>query len=142
MILHAGLVALRVNRVWRGVLIEGPSGVGKSDLALRTIAAGFHLVADDRVLVWAEGGRLWGRAPEALSGLIEARHVGVYATKSLAFAPIVLCVRCAAATEQLERMPEPASQTLAGLAIPQIALHPLQAATPLKLRILLEQLGA
>ncbi len=48
MILHAGLVALRLEGVWRGALIAGPSGVGKSDLALRAIEAGFRLVADDR----------------------------------------------------------------------------------------------
>ena len=35
MILHAGLVALRVDGFWRGALILGPSGAGKSDLALR-----------------------------------------------------------------------------------------------------------
>ena len=34
MIRHAGLVARRAGGVWRGVLIEGPSGSGKSDLAL------------------------------------------------------------------------------------------------------------
>ena len=33
MILHAGLIALRLDGHWAGVLIEGPSGSGKSDLA-------------------------------------------------------------------------------------------------------------
>ena len=50
---------------WRGALIEGPSGAGKSDLALRALDAGFRLVADDRVVVWTSGGRLFGRAPDA-----------------------------------------------------------------------------
>ena len=35
MILHAGLVALRLDGYWRGALIQGPSGAGKSDLALK-----------------------------------------------------------------------------------------------------------
>lgn len=142
MILHAGLVALRVGRLWRGALIEGPSGVGKSDLALRALAAGFHLVTDDRVIVWVEGGRVWGRAPATLTGLIEARQVGVRTVTTLPLAPIVVRVRCAAATESLERMPEPNAQTLLGQAIPQAVLNPLEASAPLKLRLMLEQLGA
>ena len=77
MILHAGLIAARIAGFWRGVLIEGPSGSGKSDLALRALSQGFRLVADDRVVVWASGGRLFGRAPEILNGLIELRGLGV-----------------------------------------------------------------
>ena len=73
---HAGLLALRLGGDWRGVLIEGPSGSGKSDLALRALEAGWSLVADDRTLVWACEGRLYGRAPDALAGLIEARGRG------------------------------------------------------------------
>ena len=61
------------------MLIEGPSGSGKSDLALRAIEIGFRLVADDRTLVWASGGALYGRAPAPLGGLIEVRGVGVLA---------------------------------------------------------------
>ena len=77
MIRHAGLVALRLGGSWQGVLIEGPSGSGKSDLALRAIEAGFRLVADDRVLVWTSEGRNYGRAPDALAGLLESRGAGV-----------------------------------------------------------------
>ena len=51
MIVHAGLVALRHGGLWRGALITGPSGSGKSDLALRCLEHGFRLVADDRVLL-------------------------------------------------------------------------------------------
>jgi serine kinase of HPr protein (carbohydrate metabolism regulator) len=72
MIRHAGLVALRLDGLWRGALIEGPSGGGKSDLALRAIEAGFRLVADDRVVVWTSGGALFGRAPDPIRELIES----------------------------------------------------------------------
>ena len=72
MILHAGLVARRQDGYWRGVLIEGASGAGKSDLALRALDHGFRLVADDRVVVWASGGALYGRAPDSLAYLGEA----------------------------------------------------------------------
>ena len=94
MILHAGLVALRLDGYWRGVLILGPSGAGKSDLALRALGAGFRLVADDRVVVWRSGGVLFGRAPEPLLGLLEARGHGIVRETPLAVAQIGLAVTC------------------------------------------------
>jgi serine kinase of HPr protein (carbohydrate metabolism regulator) len=139
LILHAGLVALRLGGRWRGALILGPSGAGKSDLALRAIDAGFRLVADDRVTVWTSGGALWGRAPDPLGGLIEARGHGVLAEPSLAFAEVVLAVRCAGG--DIERMPEPEIETIAGTAIPLTRLDPREASAPAKLRRALTHLG-
>ena len=49
-----------------GVLLRGPSGSGKSDLALRLIDGGARLVADDQVELIPAEGRLLARAPEAL----------------------------------------------------------------------------
>src|SRR5581483_2217647 len=74
---HAGLLAKWAEGHWNGVLIEGDSGSGKSDLALRALDEGWALVADDRTLLWACEGRLYGRAPDPIAGLIEARGLGV-----------------------------------------------------------------
>jgi HPr kinase/phosphorylase len=71
MILHASVVAVD----GAGVLILGASGAGKSGLALRMIALGALLVSDDQVLLERCGDVLVARAPETLSGLIEARGV-------------------------------------------------------------------
>ena len=141
MILHAGLVALRLEGLWRGALITGPSGAGKSDLALRALEAGFRLVADDRTLVWASGGQLYGRAPDALAGLIEARGLGVTPERALAFAQIVLVVRCAEAP-QIERTPAPEVATVANLAIPLSYLNAREPSAAAKLRRALQHLGA
>ena len=92
MIVHAGFVARPHGGRWQGVLILGPSGSGKSDLALRLIDQGFSLVADDRVLLWTSGGRLFGRAPETLTCLIEARGVGILKAPVPDFAPVSLAV--------------------------------------------------
>jgi serine kinase of HPr protein (carbohydrate metabolism regulator) len=62
-----------------GILILGASGAGKSDLALRLIAAGSTLVADDRTELFLRGGGLWARPPARIAGLIEVRGVGVLA---------------------------------------------------------------
>lgn len=132
MILHAGLIARRALGRWRGVLIEGASGSGKSDLALKALERGWSLVADDRTLIWSDGGRLWGRAPDAIAGLIEARGLGVVAADRLPLSEIALVVRCAVAAE-LERMPEPAAWSALGIGLPLIALAPFEESAAAKL---------
>ena len=64
----------------RGVLIRGASGSGKSSLALGLVAAdpaATWLVADDRVVLDAAGGRLLASVPAPLAGLIEIRGQGI-----------------------------------------------------------------
>lgn len=66
-----------------GVLIEGPTGSGKSRLALHLVDALQRrgrfaaLVADDRVWLSAVHGRLVAEAPEAIAGFVEIRGFGV-----------------------------------------------------------------
>ena len=141
MILHAGLLALRRDGFWRGALITGPSGAGKSDLALRALEAGFRLVADDRVTVWTSAGALYGRAPDPLGSLIEARGLGVGAEPALRLAQVMLAVRCVAAGEAIERMPEPETEMVAQTAIPLFRLDAREASAPAKLRRALLHLG-
>ncbi|HXQ09377.1 MAG TPA: HPr kinase/phosphorylase [Caulobacteraceae bacterium] len=132
MILHAGLIARRAFGHWRGVLIEGASGSGKSDLALKALERGWRLVADDRTLIWCDGGRLWGRAPDTLAGLIEARGLGVVATDRLPFSEIALVVRCAPAAD-VERAPDAAVWSALGVGLPLVALAPLEESATAKL---------
>jgi len=140
-IVHGGLVALRLGGLWRGALILGSSGAGKSDLALRALDVGLRLVADDRVVVWTSEGRLFGRAPDPIAGLIEARGHGVTAEPALPFAEIALAVRCVAEGEPIERLPEPETETIAGTAVPLTRLDPREASAPAKLRRALTSLG-
>jgi serine kinase of HPr protein (carbohydrate metabolism regulator) len=142
MILHAGLVALRLGGYWRGALIQGPSGAGKSDLALRCLDAGFRLVADDRVVVWASGGAVYGRSPTPLAGLIEARGQGVLTEAALPFCEIVLVLDLIVAGGEIERIPAPDVLTLAGMTLPLRRFDPFEASAPAKLRRALQHLGA
>lgn len=87
------------------VLLLGRSGAGKSDLALRLMALGAELLADDRTDLSVTRGQLQAQAPAALAGLLEIRGVGIvavpYAKKP---APIRLVVRLGA---KPKRLPEP-----------------------------------
>lgn len=129
MIRHAGLIARRTAGVWQGVMIEGPSGSGKSDLAFRAMSQGFRLVADDRVLVWASEGRLYGRAPDTLRGLLELRGVDVISVDPLPWCEIAFIARL----ETPERLPELATDTILEITIPLLAVDPFEASAPAKL---------
>jgi len=141
MIVHAGLVALRLGGFWRGVLIRGPSGAGKSDLGLRALDAGFRLVADDRVTLWTSGGALFGRAPAVLAGMIEARGHGVLTEPSLDFSEVSLIADCVRPGEAVERMPEPQAVRLLDVQLPRLPIDPFAASAPAKLRRALQHLG-
>ena len=130
---HAGLIAVRAPRAlggrWRGVLIEGAAGAGKSDLALRALGQGFSLVADDRVLLWACAGRLFGRAPDPLAGRLEVRGLEVVCVPAMPLAEVALVARCATP----ERIPEPRFAEIFGVRVPQIEIDPREASAAAKL---------
>lgn len=138
MILHAGLLATWTQAGWAGALIEGASGAGKSDLALRALDAGFRLVADDRTRVWESAGRLFGRAPDTLEGLIEVRGLDVVREPALDFCEIRLLALCEAA----ERIPDDRVAERVGVRLPVVSIAPLEASAPAKLRRALQHLGA
>ncbi len=142
MIVHAGLIALRLGGGWRGVLIQGPSGSGKSDLALRAIGQGFHLVADDRTVLFLAAGRLFGRAPGPLHGLIEVRGLGVIQMAVLNLAPIVLSVQCKTTPDAVERHPESMFIDLLGAAVPVMDIWSFENSAPAKISRAIEHLGA
>lgn len=61
-----------------GALLAGPSGIGKSELALEMLARGHRLVADDAACFHlASDGRVVGRCPPLLFGFLEVRGLGV-----------------------------------------------------------------
>ncbi len=132
----------------RGVMIRGPSGSGKSDLALRVLAlrpgplvsAQPMLVADDRVLVTASDGHLTLGCPGPIRGLIEVRGVGIVAVPVVAGARLVLVVDLVRPGD-VQRLPEQEdTAVIRGVRVPRIALAPFEPSAALKLVLAVENL--
>ena len=113
----------------RAVLIRGPSGSGKSRLALQLIQAAdagtlrfARLVGDDRVYISAAHGRLLVSPAAALTGLIEVRGLGIRRLPHEPSAVVGLVVDLAAA--DAERLPESGAQhaVIAGVNSPRLAV--------------------
>ncbi|EWY40222.1 aldolase [Skermanella stibiiresistens SB22] len=118
-----------------GVLLRGPPGSGKSDLALRLIDGGARLVADDQIeLTLDAAGRVMARAPKTLAGLLEVRGVGILPMDAARTAPIGLVVDLAP-DDKVERLPEIETSALLDRPIRRLTLSPFHASTPAKLRL-------
>ncbi|WP_193184194.1 HPr kinase/phosphorylase [Nisaea sediminum] len=120
----------------RAVLLRGPSGSGKSDLALRLIEAGAQLVADDQTRLVREAGRLVASAPDTIAGQLEVRGVGIVPVQNVRRAPLDLVVDLVP-PEQVERYPEAGTCTYLEIGVPLLALAPFEASTPAKVRLAL-----
>src|ERR1044071_6207055 len=111
---HASTVASE----GRAVLITGPSGSGKSDLALRLLDRGFALVSDDQTLVRRDGERLIASAPSTIAGKLEVRGIGIIEMEAASDVPIALVVEL---TSEIERLPEDnRKHAILGVSIPLI----------------------
>lgn len=109
--MHASCVAVS----GRGLLITGPSGSGKSALALRLMAFGADLIADDQTEVTLETRGLIARCPAALSGMIEARGVGILHAQALPRAKIALVIDMG--TAEPDRLPPRRTVTVLGTTV-------------------------
>ena len=130
--LHASTVAID----GRAVLIEGRSGAGKSDLALRLIDRGAKLVSDDYTLVVRQGAGLVARAPATITGKMEVRGIGIVDLPPVTDVPVALVVQLD--TEVL-RLPERRLRTVAGVGVRQIAMEAFHASAPIKVELALRQ---
>ncbi|MEM7192154.1 MAG: HPr kinase/phosphatase C-terminal domain-containing protein [Pseudomonadota bacterium] len=123
-------------------LLRGPSGSGKSDLALRFLALApeevgpAKLVADDQVCLAHSGTSLQVSPPGKLKGLIEVRGLGIQPVPFIASARLVVVCDLVRAEDVPRMPPDPWDHTdLAGAKIPALKIAPFEASAPLKLKM-------
>ena len=121
----------------RAVLIEGRSGEGKSDLALRLIDRGAVLVADGQVICQRSDKTLLASAPTHLAGRIEVRGLGIIEMPSVERVPVDLLI---VILDAPPRFPEDArTRRIAGIDVPVLALAALEPSAPIKVELALKQ---
>lgn len=133
---HASSVAMD----GRAVLITGPSGSGKSDLALRLLDRGFTLVSDDQTIVRREGDRLIASAPATIKGKLEIRGIGIVEMENQENLPVALLVDL---TSEIQRMPldDKRERPVLGVNIPLISVDAMTASAASKVALGLDRLG-
>ncbi len=133
------LHATTVSVGGRAVLIEGSSGAGKSDLALRLIDRGAVLVSDDYSLVHRVGSSLMATPPTNIAGKIEVRGLGIVDLPHAAEAKVALIVALGEPT----RLPEPGrSRQVLGIDVPLLVIEGHEASAPIKVELALSRIGA
>ena len=134
MLIHASSVAINNQ----AVLLAGPSGSGKSDLALRLIDEGAVLIADDQTLVARDKNTLIASAPDTLKNLIEVRQVGLLRMPEIVTAPVALYIVLTSLDDTGERLPENDSVMFEDIAVCRLHLPAFAASTPAKIRAALK----
>lgn len=134
----------------RAVLLRGPPGSGKSDLALRFLFLARRspaaleaplLVADDQVRLARDGSRVLASPLESIRGRIEVRGVGIVPVKSIFEAELVLVVDLVE-TAAVERLPDGSAKVrLLGIDLPLLRLAPFETSAPIKLALALAHAG-
>ncbi len=131
---HASCVAIQSA----GVMVSGPSGSGKSDLALRLIDRGAILISDDYVELHDDGNQILLNAPAKIAGKIEIRSLGIFDCDHVSNIPLTLHVQL---KQKPERFPlDSQTETIMTMAIPTITLNALEASAPIKVEMALKQL--
>jgi serine kinase of HPr protein (carbohydrate metabolism regulator) len=131
--------ASTVSGEGRAVLITGPSGSGKSDLALRLLDRGFTLVSDDQTIVKRDGDRLVATAPPTIAGKLEVRGIGIVEMERTNDVPVALLIEL---TSDIQRLPDDSRErVILGVKLPLVSIDAMTASAPSKVALALDRMG-
>lgn len=119
--IHATLIAHQGI----GMLISGPSGTGKTRLALEAMQLGAKFIADDQVALTMNTGMLMGGPVPGFKGIIEVRGMGLVQLPDTATQQVIHCLIELTPIEQIERLPTTKeTRDLLGVAVPLVRMAP------------------
>ena len=124
-----------------GLLICGGSKTGKSDLCLRLLDEGAHLVADDQTIIENRSGKLFASCPERLKGLMEIRGIGIVETPFIEETEISLKLNLQT-REKIDRMPLSRTEIIEGVPLPVFCTDAFEISAVLKIKTYLQILNA
>ena len=119
-----------------GVLFRGPSGSGKSDLALRVIYHGGQLVADDQVCMSRRKDQLFISSPPTIRDRIEVRGIGIVNITAQKEAPLVL-VMDMFTNKTVSRMPNWKLCNYLDIKVPVVEFAPFETSAHIKVKLAL-----
>ncbi|CAN5561242.1 HPr kinase/phosphatase C-terminal domain-containing protein [soil metagenome] len=138
-LVHATCIAFGAQ----GVLLIGPPGSGKSDLALRLIdQPGFGtgdtlltatLVSDDQVFIERSDATLFASPPASIAGKIEVRGLDILSLRHCDRIQVVAAFEHSASAS-IERLPEPQTTEFQAVALPLFRLDFMSPSAPARLR--------
>lgn len=118
----------------KGVFLRGPSGIGKSELALAMIDRGHALVVDDAPLFERSGKQsIHGRCPRMLHNFLQIRDLGILDIQALygkqaTRTSVSLNLIIALSTNPVQNYKTPLfepfqTESILGVQIPKITIH-------------------
>ncbi len=134
-VVQAGCVAIG----GRGILIAGPSGSGKSSLALALIDRGAVLVGDDGVVLSVRAGGLWAAAHANTLGMLEVRNLGIL--RFAVLPEVRVCLKLVLDREAPRFVDQAECEGIEGVEIPVVRLWPDAAVLAVRAELALREYG-
>lgn len=133
-IIHATAISINDH----GVLLVGPSGSGKSDLAVRLIDRGAVLISDDVVFIEQDEAKPLLKIAPNIEGQIELRGVGIIKVLHRNSAVMRMVAEMDAPTERIPA--ENPSMDVEGYSVPLVKIAAFEASAPLKVEYALRSI--